>query len=217
VAGATQLRARRHDRYHLARWQLKVLAHLHSPTQGAMSESATQSFVCQADGAIIIVFAGTDILALAVRSTLSRISCATPFRRGIPGVCSWPAAAWARRSRPLAAFRLHELAHIEADHVYTFGLPLSAASHSATAMSPARTFRLVNGDDPVPAVPPPLLKFSHVGRSLFCPHGVPCRHVVRKTTGQQLEPAENPWLCRRFPAAAQQAVEHMAGKFRLHR
>ena len=34
----------------LAQWQLRVLAHLHSPTQGALSDTATQGFVCQADG-----------------------------------------------------------------------------------------------------------------------------------------------------------------------
>jgi pimeloyl-ACP methyl ester carboxylesterase len=177
----------------LARWQLRLLAHLHSPTQGALSDTATQGFVCQADAATIIVFAGTDP---GVVKTVLTDGETIPDAAGMhPGFVRALDAVWEQlrnvlpagdRGRlfvaghslgaalaVLAAFRLHELAHIEADHVYTFGLPRVGGESFRDryeSVLGAQTFRLVNGDDPVPAVPPPLLKFRHVGRSLFCPH-----------------------------------------------
>ena len=177
----------------LARWQLRLLAHLHSPIQGALSDTATQGFVCQADGATIIVFAGTDP---GVVKTVLTDGETIPDAAGMhPGFVRALDAVWEqlRNALPaqdrgrlfvaghslgaalavLAAFRLHELAHIEADHIYTFGLPRVGGQLFCDNYEPAlgaRTFRLVNGDDPVPAVPPSLLKFRHVGRSLFCPH-----------------------------------------------
>jgi triacylglycerol lipase len=178
----------------LARWQLRVLAHLHSPTQGALSDTATQGFVCQADDATIIVFAGTDP---GVVKTVLTDGETIPGADGMhPGFVRALDAVWEQLRNAvstrnpgrlfvaghslgaalavLAAFRLHELANIEADQVYTFGLPRVGGETFRDHYEPAlgaRTFRLVNGDDPVPAVPPSLLRFCHVGRSLLCPHG----------------------------------------------
>ncbi len=195
----------------LAQWQLRVLAHLHSPTQGALSDTATQGFVCQADGATIIVFAGTDP---GVVKTVLTDGETVPDADGMhPGFVRALDAVWERlrnalpaqdRGRlfvaghslgaalaVLAAFRLHELANIEADQAYTFGLPRVGGQSFCDNYEPAlgaRTFRLVNGDDPVPAVPPSLLKFRHVGRSLLCPHGGTFEPTARPAVSVDDEP-----------------------------
>jgi hypothetical protein len=178
----------------LAHWHLRVIAHLHSPTQGPLSDTATQGFVCQTDGATIIVFAGTD--PGVVQTVLTDVETIPDADGMHPGFGRALDAVWDQlpgalpAQQPvrllvaghslgaalavLAAFRLHERMHIDADQVYTFGLPRVGGQSFGDRYEPAlgaRTFRLVNGDDPVPAVPPPLLTFHHVGRSLFCPHG----------------------------------------------
>jgi hypothetical protein len=73
----------------------------------------------------------------------------------------------------LATFRLKGEANVTADAVYTFGLPRVGGTSFGDTYEPIfgpRTFRLVNGDDPVPSIPPSFLGYLHVGRSLFCPH-----------------------------------------------
>jgi triacylglycerol lipase len=178
----------------LAHWHLRLVAHLHSPTSGPLSDTATQGFVCQADGATIVVFAGTD--AGVVKTVLTDSETFPDAASMHPGFVRALDAVWdqLRHAVPtqnagrllvaghslgaalavLAAFRLHEVAPNAVDQVYTFGMPRVGGQAFGDKYEPAlgaRTFRLVNGDDPVPTVPPPLLQFRHVGRSVFCPHG----------------------------------------------
>jgi hypothetical protein len=177
----------------LGQWQLQLVAHLHSPTQGKGSYSATQGYVCRRDATTFVVFAGTDPgvvkTVLTDGKTWPDPSGVHPgFRAALDAV--WPqlleAVASPGRGRllvaghslgaalaVLAAADLQNRAGIVADAVYGFGLPRVGGTQFGASYEPvlgARTFRLVNGDDPVPSVPPPLLGFRHVGRSLFCPY-----------------------------------------------
>jgi hypothetical protein len=177
----------------LARWKLQPLAHLHSPAEGPASDTATQGFVCRRDGTIIVAFAGTD--PGMVKTVLTDAETA-PDDRGVhPGFRRALDAVWTQLRAAavlpggdrlfvtghslggalavLAAFRLRGEAGINAEAVYTFGLPRVGGAKFGAIYEPIlgfRTFRLVNGNDPVPSVPPSLLGFRHVGRSLFCPH-----------------------------------------------
>jgi len=177
----------------LEQWQLQPVAHLHSPAEGPGSFSATQGYVCRHDATTIVAFAGTDPgvikTVLTDGKTLPDASGVHPgFRAALEAV--WPqllqAIALPDRGRllvtghslgaalaVLAAARLQGEAGITADAVYGFGLPRVGGTQFGAIYEPvlgARTFRLVNGDDPVPSVPPPVLGFRHVGRSLFCPY-----------------------------------------------
>lgn len=65
-------------------------------------------------------------------------------------------------------------AGLQATAVYTFGGPRTGGRDFFAAYEPLSdsTFRLVNGNDIVTAVPPsPLGNFRHVGRMLRCSHG----------------------------------------------
>ena len=166
----------------------------HSPIEGPLSDTATQGVVCQRGPATIVVFAGTDP---GVLKTVLTEAEAPPDGDGMhPGFLHALEAMWeqvlaALRGRAagslfvtghslgaalaaLAAFRLQKEADIEADAVYTFGLPRVGGEAFGKLYEPkfgARTFRLVNGDDPVPSMPPSLAGYRHVGRRMSCPHG----------------------------------------------
>jgi triacylglycerol lipase len=61
-----------------------------------------------------------------------------------------------------------------AEGVYTFGMPRVGTPEFARAYNQIlgeRTYRLVHGEDIVPAVPPSELDFMHVGRLLACAPG----------------------------------------------
>ncbi len=73
----------------------------------------------------------------------------------------------------IAALRALD-AGLRATAVYTFGGPRTGGHDFFKAYESlsGSTFRLVNGNDIVPAVPPSLLgNFRHVGQMLRCPHG----------------------------------------------
>jgi hypothetical protein len=75
----------------------------------------------------------------------------------------------------IAALRALE-AGLRATAVYTFGGPRTGGQDFFEAYEPLgeSTFRLVNGNDIVPAVPPGLLgNFRHVGQMQHCRHGSP--------------------------------------------
>jgi hypothetical protein len=174
----------------LRQWQLERLAHLHSP---AGASSATQGFVCRSPGTTIVAFAGTDPgvlktvltdadtipgpdgihpgFAQALAAVLEPLVAAIPTRGRLLVTGHSLGAALA----VLAAFHLQEklASPIHVDAVYAFGLPRVGGPAFAAAYEPAlgaRTHRLVNGDDPVPAVPFARLGYVHVGRRLSCPH-----------------------------------------------
>jgi triacylglycerol lipase len=175
----------------LARWQLQPLANLHSPAEGAGADTATQGFVCRRGGTTIVAFAGTDPGKLktvltdtelvpddssvypgirhALDAVWTQMGAAAPFQSG--GRLFVTGHSLGAGLAVLAAFRLR--ATITADAVYTFGLPRVGGTSFGDTYEPIlgpRTFRLVNGDDPVPSFPPSFLGYLHVGRSLFCPH-----------------------------------------------
>jgi triacylglycerol lipase len=178
----------------LTQWQLQLLAHLHSPNEGPLWGTATQGFVCRRDGATIVAFAGTD--AGKIKTVLTDFETVPDDDSGLhPGFRDALAAVWTQLQAAvpsldggrlfvaghslggalavLAAFRLQDEANITADAVYTFGLPRVGGTKFGTGYElalGARTFRLVDGYDPVPAVPPTLLGFRHVGRRLSCAH-----------------------------------------------
>jgi triacylglycerol lipase len=178
----------------LARWQLTLVKHLHSPKEGPGSDTATQGFVCRRDGTIILAFAGTDPGML--KTVLTDLNTRPDDSGMHPGFRRALSAVWAdlQTAVPapnqnclfvtghslgaalavLTAFRLQTEAHITADAIYTFGLPRVGGAPFGVGYEPslgARTFRLVDGDDPVAAIPPSFLGFRHVGRRLSCPHG----------------------------------------------
>jgi triacylglycerol lipase len=177
----------------LARWGLQKLVHLHSPTEGPGSNTATQGFVCRRNGTTIVAFAGTD--PGIIKTVLTDVQTVPDDRGMHPGFRRALDAVWTQvrtaallpdRGRlfvtghslgaalaVLAAFRLQREANISANAVYGFGLPRVGGTEFGTQYEPilgVRTFRLVNGDDPVPSLPPLSLGFHHVGRRLFCPH-----------------------------------------------
>ena len=178
----------------LTQWQLQLLAHLHSPNEGPLWGTATQGFVCRRDGATIVAFAGTD--AGKIKTVLTDFETVPDDDSGLhPGFRDALAAVWTQLQAAvpsldggrlfvtghslgaalavLAAFRLRVEANITADAVYTFGLPRVGGTEFGAGYEPVlgtRTFRLVDGYDPVPAVPPTLLGFRHVGRRLSCAH-----------------------------------------------
>ena len=175
----------------LKRWQLRLLGHLHSQRQ---STSATQGFVCQGGGATIVAFAGTD--PGVIKTVLTDVNTKPDSDGMHPGFRDALDAVWlqvntaigGRTPGPLfvtghslgaalavlAAFRLQTKENVTANAVYTFGLPRVGGQAFVDQYEPilgAITYRIVNGDDPVPSVPPTeVLGFRHVGRSLFCPH-----------------------------------------------
>ncbi len=176
----------------LQNWGLTQPVHLHSPV-GSPFAAATQGFVCRSAGATIVAFAGTDPgvvqtvvtdfktqpgadsihvgFAEALQSVWGRLAgelrAPGPARLLVTGHSLGAALA------VLAAFRAHNDLRKDASFIYTFGLPRVGGNTFVTAYEPvfgASTFRFVNGDDPVPAVPPPLLGYQHVGRKFTCPH-----------------------------------------------
>ena len=178
----------------LTRWGWQKPAHLHSPPTGPASITATQGFVCRRDGTTIVAFAGTD--PGMVKTVLTDAQTVPDdagmhfgFRHALDAVWMQLRAAvppdtvgrlfmtghsLGAAIAVLAAMRLQSDVNLTVDAVYTFGLPRVGGSKFNDLYEPilgARTFRLVNGDDPVPSVPPPLLEYRHVGRSLFCTHG----------------------------------------------
>ena len=195
----------------LKKWQLTLVAHLHSP-KGLLSDTATQGFVCQRDGATIVAFAGTDP---GMVKTLLTDGKTVPGRDGMhPGFQEALEAVWGQvlavvpghgpgslfvtghslgaALAALAAFRLHAEANIEARAVYTFGMPRVGGQAFGDLYEPIlgdRTFRLVNGDDPVPSVPPPFAGFRHVGRRMSCPHGGAFAPTSKPDAVQDNEPS----------------------------
>ena len=172
---------------------LTLLAHLHSPPGGSIFASATQGFVCRSAEATIVAFAGTDPGVLqtvltdfktqhgvgtihagfaealqAVWNQLApQLQAPGPVRLLVTGHSLGAALA------VLTAFRAHNELRKDANFVYTFGLPRVGGGAFVAGYEPvygASTFRFVNGDDPVPAVPPPELGYQHVGRAFTCPH-----------------------------------------------
>ena len=196
----------------LKKWRLTLVAHLHSPTEGPLSDTATQGFVCQRDGATIVAFAGTD--PGMVKTLLTDVTT-VPGPDGMhPGFGHALEAVWGQvlavvpgldpgspfvtghslgaALAALAAFRLHTEANIGARAVYTFGMPRVGGQTFGDLYEPTlgdRTFRLVNGDDPVPSVPPPIVGFRHVGRRMSCPHDGAFAPKAKPATVRDNEPS----------------------------
>jgi len=92
----------------------------------------------------------------------------------------------------LAAFRLQPKEATEVSAVYTYGLPRVGGQAFVGQYEPIlgdKTFRLINGDDPVPSVPPTeILGFRHVGRSLSCPHAGTFNPISKPASALDNEP-----------------------------
>ena len=177
----------------LQHWQLTPLAHLHAPPGPSPITPATQGFVCRSADATIVAFAGTDPGVLAtVLTDVNTLPGAGTIHTGFAEAIQ---AVWAdlvpllQAPGParllvtghslgaalavLTAFRAHNELHKDANLVYTFGLPRVGGGAFVAEYEPvygASTFRFVDGDDPVPAMPPVHLGYQHVGRAFTCPH-----------------------------------------------
>ncbi len=178
----------------LQQWHLTPLAHLHRPSGKSPITPATQGFVCRSADATIVAFAGTDPGVLAtVLTDFNTLPGADSIHKGFAEALQsvWGELAPLLQAPPgparllvtghslgaaltvLTAFRAHNELGKDANFVYTFGLPRVGGDQFVAGYEPvygASTFRFVDGDDPVPAVPPIDLGYQHIGRAFTCPH-----------------------------------------------
>jgi hypothetical protein len=173
------------------RWGL-ARARVLAGAEGVLPVTRTRAVFAEAQGAIIMAFAGTDPMVPANWLTDFDFSV-TPgaIHRGFEGAA---AAVWEPVLQALArpveqpiylaghslgaalavvtADRVLTDAHIRVSGVYAFGMPRPGGAEFAERYNDrlgAATYRLVRGDDIVATVPPSGLGFRHVGRLLSCP------------------------------------------------
>lgn len=155
--------------------------------------ASTELIVAFRDRAVIVAFAGTDPLMISdwitdvivhvgssgtatgfamaaelVAASLDKVLSGRPTGSSIYITGHSLGGALA----VLTAERLERAAPNSVAAVYTLGMPRVGNADFARAFTPmlgSRTYRLVHGDDLVPAVPPSALGFCHVGRYLACP------------------------------------------------
>jgi triacylglycerol lipase len=186
----------------LRTWGLEREAIVGDPEQQPQTLTATRGVVVRTEQASLIAFAGTD--PLVGRNWLTDFSAwASPddLHAGFDGASRavWPeVAAQARGAGAagrtliiaghslggalacIAAKRIRDEGLADIASVYTFGMPRCGGERFAGEYGPLaqRSFRLVHGDDIVPAVPPAGLRVA-LPRGLEFDVGVQFRHVGR--------------------------------------
>lgn len=201
-------------------WGLAREAIIGDPEQQPQRLTATRGIVVRAEQAHIIAFAGTD--PLVGRNWLTDFttwSSSDDLHAGFDTASRavWPEVAAHARSakdagKPLivtghslgaalaciAAKRIRDEGLAEIASVYTFGMPRCGGERFARDYGPAlaqRTFRLVHGDDIVPAVPPAGFRVALPGGWEF-DLGVQFRHVgglVRSGTDKTFAQSQPVW------------------------
>lgn len=177
-------------------WTLSGVKPLIQSAKSTLPVSDTRGVIAQRDGATIVAFAGTDPLIL--KNWVSDFYLGRSKADAHQGFEDAAAAVWNDVQAALTAASAagspifitgHSLgaalAVVTADRarreigiaraqVYLYGCPrvghLDFATEYNATLGPT-TYRLVHGHDIVPTVPPPLLKFHHVGRYLACDPG----------------------------------------------
>jgi hypothetical protein len=185
----------------LQHWQLARETIVGGAEQPPQAMTATRALVVRASSVSIIAFAGTDpLVARNWLTDFSTWSSPDDMHAGFAAAASvvWPEIAAAARAaqragRPLiitghslgaalaaiAAKRISDEALADLASVYTFGMPRTGGERFAQDYGPAleqRTYRLVHGDDLVPAVPPAGLRVD-LPRGFAFPVGIQFRHV----------------------------------------
>lgn len=209
-----------------ARWRV-ALAAFSPPTGAALPMPQTRGIVLRRPGTTILAFAGTDPLVLANWLTDLLFFVNDDGLHG--GFAAALAAAWTDVAALIAdhdpSHRLlitgHSLGgalavlaaqqavieHILLPEVYTFGMPrvgTEAFARDYDAVLGARTFRLVHGEDLVPAVPPSGLGFHHVGCCLSCP-----RHTRFDAALLKPPPCDDPQLVPGLQSALREGVRRL--------
>jgi hypothetical protein len=185
----------------LRHWQLERAAIVGGPDQPQQRLTATRALVVRGPLASVIAFAGTDpLVARNWLTDFSTWSSPDDMHAGFAAAADavWPEIAAAARAaqlagRPLivtghslgaalaciAAKRIRDEALGDLASVYTFGMPRTGGERFAQDYGPAleqRTYRLVHGDDLVPAVPTAGFRVS-LPRGWEFPVGIQFRHV----------------------------------------
>jgi hypothetical protein len=177
----------------LDQWGLVWKAPLVASAPGFLPVTATRGFVADGQDAMLVVFAGTDPMVLANWLTdFNALPTPDGMHAGFEAALRvvWPTLQSVLRDHgsgkrllfaghslgaaiaALAARHASDLVAVEG--VYAFGMPRCGSPAFAEAYDAVLgdcTYRLVNGHDVVPTVPPSRLGFRHVGRSLLCRHG----------------------------------------------
>jgi hypothetical protein len=179
----------------LGAWGLRRRALVSSPVPLHLPLNTACAVVAGGRGATIVAFAGTDPLKINdwitdFRTLPSPDDTHTGFETAV--AATWPhvSAAISNRSSAETAliFTGHSLGgalaiiaaqqflrqyQVPATAVYTFGSPRPGGARFAGSYTPVlggSTYRLVNGNDVVPTVPPSVTGvFQHVGRCVQCP------------------------------------------------
>lgn len=188
--------------------------------QRAPTLAATRGIVANCERARVIAFAGTD--PLVVRNWLTDLSAwSSPddMHAGFEAAASavWPQVSAQARAARLAgkplmvtghslgaalacitAKRIRDEQLADIAGVYTFGMPRSGGERFAGAYGPAleqRTYRLVYGDDVVPALPLSGVRVR-LPNGLEFPIGVQFRHVgclVRSDEAKSFARSQPTW------------------------
>jgi len=174
-------------------WHLTMPAFIaNDPATGLPPRSACV-VVAAGRGATFVTFAGSDPLKFEDWITdFNAVQSADDLHRGFADAVEtvWPViqAAIANRPAPgeplfftghslggalavLAAARAAHEPNVQTTVVYTFGSPRTGGSAFFNGYTPGNsTFRLINGTDIVPTVPPAQPgDYRHVGQSIQCP------------------------------------------------
>lgn len=177
----------------LDQWGLALKTPLVGSASTFLPTTATRGFVAEGQDATLVVFTGTDPVVLANWLTdFNALPTPDGMHAGFAAALRvvWPALEAALRDdarggrlvfaghslgAALAALAARRaVAFTTVDAVYTFGMPRcggKAFAEAYDALLGNRTYRLVNGHDIVPTVPPSRFGFRHIGRSLLCRHG----------------------------------------------
>ncbi len=179
----------------LEQWGLAWTAPIVGSASGFLPTTATRGFIAEGRDIRLVAFAGTDPVVLANWLTdLNTLPTPDGMHAGFEAALNavWPALGAMLQANTtgkplfftghslgaalavLAARRTRDFTGV--DGVYTFGMPRCGGDSFAgdyEAILGGRTYRLVNGHDVVPTVPPSRFGFRHVGRLLLCPHGEP--------------------------------------------
>lgn len=218
------------------RWSLRRIVPLDSPATGVPWLPDTRGLVASGRGATIVTFAGTDPLLAANWLTNFNLGPSNGLlHRGFEAALQavWPQVVTALGERTMderavffaghslggalaviAAERAGRELGVQATAVYTFGQPRIGGDEFVAAYAAAGladiTYRLVHGHDIVPTVPPPRLRFRHVGRMLKCDHG------ARFTADLQLAPSDGndpPFVEVAVSGLRQRLVQYMQRRF----
>lgn len=175
----------------LGAWNLTLRAFISNDPDTGLPPSSACAVVAGGRGATIVAFSGTDPLKIEDWITdFTIVKSAEDLDSGFQAAVAtvWPTISAAIENRPASEQALFFTGHsmggalaiiaagqssVKATAVYTFGSPRTGGSLFASSYTPKlgdATFRLIDGADVVPTLPPPLSgEYCHVGRAMQCP------------------------------------------------